>query len=117
MRATVPLPITARPMRWASTLRMPARAKSESDERVERRILGGRYHEVELHEVERPDVAASVGEVVGEQVVGARVAERRDVRVDEHDDEHADDERADGDGQEADREGAVGTRVPAPTRA
>ena len=113
---TVPLPITAMPSRCASTLRMPRPGEEREDERVDRRVLGGRDDEVELHEVERPDVAAPVGQVVREQVVGARVAERRDVRIDEHDDEHPHDQRDDGDPSSADRERAVGTRgLPAPS--
>ena len=93
----MPLPTTASPMRWASTLRIPARAKSERTNGCRGGYSAVGHDQVELHEVERADVAAPVGEVVREQVVRGGVAERRDVRIDEHDDEHPHDERADRD--------------------
>ena len=54
---------------------------------MERWILGGGDDEMKLGEIERTDVPATVGEVVGEEVVRAGVTHRRDVRIDENDDE------------------------------
>ena len=68
-------------------------------EREQRGVLGGGHDAPELREVERPDVAAAVGQVVGEQVVRAGVTDLGDVRVHEQDHEHPHDERGEPDEQ------------------
>ena len=74
--------------------RVQAEARRHREQyREERRVLRGRTLQVEQQVVERPDVAAAVRQLLGQQVVRARVAERRNFRRD-HDDEHdADPER------------------------
>ena len=71
---------------------------------MERRVFSGRDDEMKLGEVERTDVPATVGEVVGKEVVRTRVTHRRDVRIDENDDEDPHERREGDDHRQLDPE-------------
>ena len=96
----MPAPTNAMKIRCCSTECAPRRAGSDSSTREQRRVLRGRAAEVQQQVVERPDVAAAVREVLGEQVVRARVAERGHRGRDHDDERDADRERDQRDGGE-----------------
>ena len=80
----------------------PGRQRQQHGE--QRRVLRGRAAEVQQQVVERPDVAATVGEARREQVIRAGVAERGHLGRDHDDERDADRERHERDGGERQRE-------------
>ena len=92
-------------------LRVDALGSEEGRHREQRReerwVLGGRPGDVQDPEVERADVAVSVGEVVREQVVRGGVAGVGQLRVDHEHEPDSHDQRSHRDRKQGDQERAV----------